>query len=152
MAKSKNPKSQSRVVLFAWVFSLLVLVVAMRAVEEWMESRDDEEIITDVGRLDKEPLRFETDALMDPPPAASNSGDDPLRLLVKVLYAMADVGLTGFSAIMGFYLNAFLLEVAGIAPEAVAFILLGAKVGEVLSKKKKKIFFFFYFFFLNTAC
>jgi hypothetical protein len=120
------------------------LPASMRAVETWLESRDDEEIITDASRLDKEPLRFEnekgfeTDTLMDAP-APSNAVDLPLTLLVKVLYAMADVGLTGFSAIIGFYLNAFLLEVASIPPEAVAFILLGAKVRD---------FFFLFFFFL----
>ncbi len=102
--------------------------LAMRAVEKWLESRDDEEIITD-AHSPTEPLRFETDSLMDaPPPAASEpSSDEPLRLLVKLVYAMSDMGLTGFASIMGFYLNAFLLEVAGVPPEAVAFILLGAK-------------------------
>jgi hypothetical protein len=101
----------------------------MRAVEKWLESRDDEEIITEAHGSPTGPLRFETDSLMDAPAPAANepNTDEPLRLLVKVLYAMSDMGLTGFSSIMGFYLNAFLLEVAGVPPEAVAFILLGAK-------------------------
>ncbi len=105
----------------------------MRAVEKWLESRDDEEIVTEASGGPNEPLRFETDALFDAPPPPTDSGADvPLRLVVKVLYAMSDMGLTGFSAIMGFYLNAFLLEVANVPAESVAFILLGAKVGFIV--------------------
>lgn len=106
----------------------------MRAVEGWLESRDDEEVVSDAAQIEKEPLRFETDRLVDAPIVEEEEeGGKPLTALVKILYAMADVGSTAFSAIQGFYLNAFLLEVAGVPARVVGVLLLVAKLADALA-------------------
>ena len=69
----------------------------------------------------------------DPLVGGASMAAAPLRFIVKFFFAFSDVGFVGFSAIMGFYLNAFLLEVAGVSPQAVGIILLGAKLADAIS-------------------
>lgn len=79
------------------------------------------------------PVKDERDILVDDiKPGVTPDDGWVLTFRVKLLYAIADLGPLCFSAIMGFYLNPFLLEVAGVSPDAAAIILLCAKISDAI--------------------
>lgn len=98
----------------------------MQPVREWLESRDDEELPSgDVRHVDP-PVADEDDILVDTSPPTQ--AEWKLSFSVKFLYGLSDFGISSFQAILGFYLNAFLLEVAGVPPQYAGTILLVAKL------------------------
>jgi len=71
---------------------------------------------------------------MDMPLAdAPSASENKLTLRVKLAYGSGDLGAAIVAAVNGFFLNAFLLEVAGLRPGVVGIIFLIAQVWDAIT-------------------